>query len=289
MVKIMKKSMPKIGLSGLLGSKKNVEIIDLIIKILEKENREIYIEGKLAKYSSQFSKYSCSSEKIITNCDLLISVGGDGTMINNAKKFGIKGIPILGVNLGSLGFLTDIAPEELESHLCNILKGKFNLDKRFFLETKLNSEILNHRSLNEVVMHSGAIARMIEFDVYVENNLVYKQRADGLIVSSSTGSTAYSLSGGGPIIHPEVDALVLLPMLPQSLAASPLLVKDKSKILINLLNKQKAHLSFDSHDSLILTGNNQITISKANSTLNLIHPLNHDFFEACRNKLGWSS
>ena len=290
MVKNMKKSMQKIGLSGLLGSKKNVEIIDLIIKILEKENREIYLEGKLAKYSSQFSKYSCSSKKIITNCDLLISVGGDGTMINNAKKFGIEGIPILGVNLGSLGFLTDIAPEDLESSLCNILKGKFNLDKRFFLETKLNSEILNHRSLNEVVMHSGAIARMIEFDVYVENNLVYKQRADGLIVFTSTGSTAYSLSGGGPLIHPDLDIIGIMPMFPHSLNTTPILIDDNKtiRIILTKINgKQKSELSFDGQNNMPVQEGSEISIHKSEKQVTLVHPLNNDYFFGCRSKLGW--
>ena len=131
---------------------------------------------------------------------------------------------------------------------------------------------------------------MIEFSLYIDDSYVYTQSADGLIVFSPTGSTAYSLSGGGPIVHPSVDAITLSPMFPQSLSSSPLVVRADSFIRVELINPElTAQVSFDSHDSLNIKGLQEINISKAASVLNLIHPLDHDFFGGCRNKLGWSS
>ena len=156
------------------------------------------------------------------------------------------------------------------------------------MDASLKGEKKKHLALNEVVVHSGSIAQLIEYDLFINDSFVYRQKADGLIISSPTGSTGYSLSGGGPIVHPELDALILTPMLPQSLSTSPLVVKDECKVKISLKN-QEATLSFDSHDSLKLSGDTEIKISKADSKLNLVHPKEHDFFEGCRNKLGWST
>jgi NAD+ kinase len=163
-------------------------------------------------------------------------------------------------------------------------------DKRFFLEAQLNNKKTTNMALNEIVIHSGAIAKLLEFELFINKKFVYRQRADGLIINSPTGSTAYSLSGGGPIVHPDVNAITLLPMFPHSISTSPLLVKDSSQIEIRIVgNKNKSILSMDSHDSLTLKIGDIISIRKSKSQLTLIHPKDHDFFSACRNKLGWSS
>ena len=225
-----------------------------------------------------------------SNCDLVIAIGGDGTMLSCSRLFGIKEIPVLGINLGSLGFLTDIAPDELTTKLLEVINGKYTLDKRFFLETQLKRSKKKHIALNEVVIHSGAIAQLIEYDLFIDDVFVFRQKADGLIISSPTGSTAYSLSGGGPIVHPSLDAISIVPMFPHSLSSSPLVVSAKSKIKIITVGKEnKANLSFDSHNSLHIPGENEINISKSSSMLNLLHPIDHDFYDGCRNKLGWSS
>ena len=140
------------------------------------------------------------------------------------------------------------------------------------------------------MIHSGAIAQLIEYDLFIDDVFVFRQKADGLIISSPTGSTAYSLSGGGPIVHPSLDAISIVPMFPHSLSSSPLVVSAKSKIkIITVGKKNKADLSFDSHNSLHIPGENEINISKSSSMLNLLHPIDHDFYDGCRNKLGWSS
>ena len=211
-------------------------------------------------------------------------------MLNASRRYGSKGIPILGINLGKLGFLTDIAPEELTSSIIKVIENDYIEDKRFFLEAAVSNKKESFLALNEVVIHSGAIAQLIEYNLFVNDEFVYRQKADGIIISSPTGSTAYSLSGGGPIIHPNLDVLILMPMFPQTLSSSPLIVSAESSIRIELLDKtNKKHLSFDSHNSISLNGEAEVLVSKAKSELTLIHPKDHNFYESCRNKLGWSS
>ena len=283
----MKKKFKTIALCS-NSSKENVlSIADQCYEVMASQQVEVMADTNLSKLTQ--GKLRPSKEKeIIKKADLLVAIGGDGTMLNCSRVYGYKGIPILGINLGRLGFLTDINPMKLTSSLLKVLKGEYKKDKRSFLEASVQGKKNKYLALNEVVVHSGSIAQLIEFDLYINDSFVYRQKADGLIISSPTGSTAYSLSGGGPIVHPELCAFVLTPMLPQSLTTSPLVVSDHSEVKI-ILKNQKATLSFDSHNSLLLSGKSEIKINKAESQLNLIHPKGHDFFEACRTKLGWSS
>ena len=207
---------------------------------------------------------------------------------SSSRKFGSKGLPILGINLGNLGFLTDIAPHDLTVSLNEIISGKFSTDQRFFLQSQVNGEKNNDIALNEIVIHSGAIAQLIEYELFLNKNFVYRQKADGLIISTPTGSTAYSLSGNGSIIHPDVKAINLLPMFPHSLNTRPLIVDADTSIQIKIASKGISKLSLDSHSHWDLKKGDVIDIAKAKSKLKLIHPETHDFFSACRTKLGWS-
>ena len=204
------------------------------------------------------------------------------------RKFGIYGIPILGINLGNLGFLTDIAPSELTYSLNEILSGNYVRDERIFLEARVEGEKKSYKALNEVVLHSGSIAQLIEYDLFIDEEFVYRQKADGLIVSTSTGSTAYSLSGNGPIVSPEVKAITLLPMFPHSLNARTLITGDEKLVRLSVRNKGKAFLSMDSRLNLKVTSKDDVLIKKADTELTLIHPVDHSFFSSCRDKLGWS-
>ena len=243
--------------------------------------------GDTFKKPNRKQKIKTYSDKYLSsNCDLVIAIGGDGTMLSCSRLFGIREIPVLGINLGTLGFLTDIVPDELTTKLLEVINGKYTLDKRFFLETQIKRTQKKHIALNEVVIHSGAIAQLIEYDLFIDDVFVFRQKADGLIISSPTGSTAYALSANGPIIHPQVQAISLLPMFPHSLNTRPLIVDDKVEIKV-LLNK-KSFISYDSHSSKKLKKGDEIIISKTSDDLTLMHPLNHDFYSACREKLGWS-
>jgi NAD+ kinase len=159
----------------------------------------------------------------------------------------------------------------------------------FLLRATINGDKESKVALNEVVIHSGAVAQMIEYEVFLDDLFLYRQKADGLIINTPTGSTAYSLSGGGPIIHPSVNAFTLLPMFPHSLSSNPLLVSHESKIKIRIIeSKKKTMLSLDSHNTIPLLVNDEVLIDKNPDLITLIHPTDHDFFSTCRDKLGWS-
>jgi NAD+ kinase len=279
-----------ISLSTSSEDKRVLPIATQVHEILTSAGIKVSYDKNLSKLENLTKTKYKSSNHIIKNSELLIAIGGDGTMLNCSRRYGSRGIPILGINLGNVGFLTDIAPNEITSRLLEVIKGEFIKDKRFFLEASLQKKNESFIALNEIVIHSGAIAQLIEFDLHIDNRFVYRQKADGLIVNSPSGSTAYSLSVGGPIVHPNLDVITLLPMFPHRLNTSPLVVSGGSKITIKMIEKKnKSVLSMDSHNSLKLKQGDVITISKGKSSLILIHPRGHDFYEACRNKLGWSS
>ena len=290
MVKKTQYKFSHISLSTSSEDRRILPIAKQVFEILTNAGIKVSYDENFSELKEITKTKHKGSNYIIKNAELLIAIGGDGTMLNCARKYGSRGVPILGINLGNVGFLTDIAPKEITSMLLEIIKGDYTKDKRFFLEASVQGQKESFIALNEVVIHSGAIAQLIEFDLYIDDSFVYRQKADGLIVNSTSGSTAYSLSGGGPIVHPNLDAITLLPMFPHRLNTSPLVVSDLSKIKIQMIEKKnKAVVSMDSHNSFKLKEGDVITISKAKSSLTLVHPLGHDFFEACRNKLGWSS
>ena len=280
-----------ISLSTSSKDSRVLPIASQVYEILNNAGIKVSFDNSLLDLQRKLKKRSNSEAYIVKNSQLLIAIGGDGTMLNCSRRYGSQGIPILGINLGKVGFLTDISPDEITTRLLEVIKGDFTKEKRSFLEASLQGAKDSYLALNEVVIHSGAIAQLIDFDLFINDRFVYRQKADGLIISSPSGSTAYSLSGGGPIVLPSVKAITLLPMFPHSLLnTSPLVVDDDSKIKIEMIGKKsKAVLSMDSHNSINLKEGNIVHLTMRKSSLTLIHPPGHDFFEACRNKLGWSA
>jgi NAD+ kinase len=270
-----------------LEDKKVVSIAKQVIEVLTNFGINCLLPQS-SKITKNLPNKVLSDNSIIKKSDLVIAIGGDGTLLSSARKFGIYDIPILGINLGNLGFLTDIAPSNITADLNRIMKGNYVEDKRIFLEARIGSKGKKYKALNEVVLHSGSIAQLIEYDLYFDNEFVYRQKADGLIVSTSTGSTAYSLSGNGPIISPDVKAIILLPMFPHSLNSRTLITGQEKEIKISVGTKSKAFLSMDSHLNFKVTSKDNVYIRKADKELTLIHPTDHSFFSSCRTKLGWS-
>jgi len=281
------KEFKTIAIYSSVKNKKVLQITEQVIEILKSFNIKILI-SKSSPVIDKLSHKSHSDIYIKKNADLIISIGGDGTLLGSARLFGKEGLPILGINLGTLGFLTDVQPEELTVSLKRIISGNFKYDERFFLEAFINQGKSFNVALNEVVIHSGLIAQLIEYDLYLDNKFAFKQKADGIILSTPTGSTAYSLSGNGSIVHPSVDAINLVPMFPHSLNSRPLLVQGTTSIKVKIGERYKAKLSLDSHNNVNLKPGDEVTIKKASSKLILIHPQDHDFYSACRTKLGWS-
>lgn len=283
------KKLKKIAISSNLPKKKIDEIVNQCHEIIENLGLEVMLTEDMKRLSISKTQKIYSDKHIVENADVLISIGGDGTILSCARKFGKENLPILGINLGKVGFLADLSTADLTHQLKEILDGKYLKDKRFLLRAKIEGDTKSRVALNEIVIHSGAVAQMIEYEVFLDDIFLYRQKADGLIINTPTGSTAYSMSGGGPIMHPSVNAFTLLPMFPHSLSSNPLLVNDDSTIKIQIIDcKKKTMLSLDSHNTLPINVNDVILIDKNPGLLTLIHPTHHDFFSSCRDKLGWS-
>lgn len=235
---------------------------------------------------------SCALAQIGDLVDLAIVVGGDGSMLHAARPLSRAGVPVVGVNRGRLGFLTDLAPHELPQRLDHLLAGDFHEEKRFLLAAEvrrqghIQAELL---ALNDIIMHTGNTVHMVEFELFVEGEFVYRLRSDGLIVCTPTGSTAYALSGGGPILHPRLDAMGLVPMHPHTLSSRPIVVDGSSEIKIVLLSDIPPVLSADGQATQGLQRGDVISVRKHPFQLRLLHPPGHDFYQACRTKLGWNS
>ena len=232
-------------------------------------------------------------EAIGAKCDLAIVVGGDGTLLHAARSLLTTGVPLLGINRGRLGFLVDISPDEMTMRLDEILDGKYKEDHRFLLRgrvTREGDQIAESDAFNDIVVHVREMVRMIECDTYIDDRYLNTQRADGLIVSTPTGSTAYALSGGGPILHPNLGAIVLVPICPHTLSNRPIVVKATSRIeiVINHHGEVPAMVSFDGQATVDLHARDRIVITQQSHPLRLIQPAEHDYFEILRAKLKWS-
>lgn len=227
-------------------------------------------------------------------CDLAIVVGGDGNMLGAARVLSRYDICVIGVNRGNLGFLTDLPPDAFEAQLAKVLDGDFDTEERFLLEAEVHrhgSLKASNSAVNEAVLHPGKIAHMIEFEVYIDDQFMYSQRADGMIVSTPTGSTAYSLSAGGAILTPNLQALILVPMFPHTLSCRPIVVDASStiKLVVSPDNGENLEVSCDGHVTLSVLPGDEIIIRRSNEKLRLIHPKGHNYFHVLRNKLGWGS
>ena len=279
----------KINRILLCASKGDLQIKDIALQtceVLTSLNKEVYLHENLFSINNK-SLNKLRRKEDSLKCDLAIVIGGDGSMLGFAREYGSIGLPILGINLGKLGFLADIPPENIVNAVMEVVNGKYIKDNRFFLEASFQNSPSSEIALNEVVINSFAKAKLLEYELFIDELFVYRQKGDGLIISTPTGSTAYSLSGGGPIIHPNLKAITLLPMFPHSLSASALVIDDKS--IIRLLVKKKAYVSLDGQNTLNLKKGEEIVIKKSSEPVCLLHPKDHNFFSACRNKLGWST
>lgn len=232
-----------------------------------------------------------SREQVAASSDLLLVLGGDGTLLAAARLAAPRGIPILPINMGSLGFLTSFMLEELYPALEEILAGRLTISERVMLHVELNragKNIDKQSVLNEVVINKGALARMIEVELIIDSDFVCRYRADGLIVATPTGSTAYSLSAGGPIVHPAVESFVITPICPHTLSDRPVVIRDTSIIEMKLsAGTESVFLTLDGQKGIPLQPTDRIRVSRAEKLLKLILTPNKSYFEILRNKLKW--
>ncbi|KJY85332.1 inorganic polyphosphate kinase [Vibrio galatheae] len=262
---------------------------------LQSEGYKVYIDDRLREILSDIpSDDFASLIQLGRIADLAIVVGGDGNMLGAARVLSRFDISVIGVNRGNLGFLTDLNPEEFKTALSKVLSGEFIEEQRFLLEAEVHrhGQVKSHNAaLNEAVLHPGQVAHMIEFEVYIDDSFAFSLRADGLIVSTPTGSTAYSLSGGGPILSPSLNAISLVPMFPHTLSSRPLVVDSKRqiKLVVSPDNRGTLEVSCDGQVSLPVSPGDEVHIYQSPNVLQLIHPQDYSYYHVLRNKLGWSS
>jgi NAD+ kinase len=232
-----------------------------------------------------------ADEELAKNADLILVLGGDGTMIATARTIGDVEVPVIGVNYGGLGYLAEFRIEEMFAALELILAGNYELESRLMLEVELRrgDEIITHnRVLNDVVVNKSALARIIEIETYLNDQFLNSFRADGLIVSTPTGSTAYNLSAGGPIIYPSMNAVVITPICPFTLSNRPIVVPDDSEIEVRLMTKNEdVALTLDGQVGFPLQVGDRLAIRKSETTFNLVQPTNRNYFDVLRDKLKW--
>jgi NAD+ kinase len=281
-----------VGLFGKYGSRDVGDVIARLCAFSRDRGLNVLLEEATAEFMEQVCADSLPISEIGEKIDLAIVVGGDGTMLHVARNLARHGVPLIGVNLGRLGFLTDVSTERMEDELGQILDGQYVIEDRLLLEAEIvrDSKVLHAaNALNDVVVNKGALARLIEFETSVNGEFVNSTRADGIIVATPTGSTAYALSAGGPILHPTLPALIIVPICPHTLSDRPLAVGSDStiEIVMTVTSQQSAHVTFDGQTNFALHDGDRVRVRRAQRPVTLIHPPRRNHYEVLRAKLGW--
>jgi NAD+ kinase len=269
------------------------ETLQRVVTYLSGYPLEVFVDAETAQ-SFALQLPVLSQADMSGKTDLIIVVGGDGSLLSAARMAIEVNVPVTGISRGRLGFLTDISPDDLEAQLGELLKGQYTEETRFLLKTQILDEHRTYsegNALNDIVLSRGNETHLIEFDVYIDKQFVSHYRSDGLILSTPTGSTAYALSAGGPIMHPQLNAIVIVPMFSHSLSSRPLVFHGdcEVEIRISTSNEQGLQISCDGHESHIVKPGQRILIEKNKHQLRLLHPLAYNFYDTLRMKLGWGS
>lgn len=284
----------KFKIVGIFGRVKNAlvkETLKALISYLQTLQQEIIVDSETADALDDLSLNRVPPAELSERCELVIVVGGDGSLLHAAHTVINNETPVLGINRGRLGFLTDILPKELHK-VKTILEGNYTLEKRFLITANIefqNKVLGNGNALNEVALIPDSVPHMNEFEIYINDQFVCSQDSDGVIIATPTGSTAYALSGGGPILHPQLDALVIVPMFPHTLSLRPIVIEGNHEITIYISPKNTAtpRLSCDSHTFIHTPPGSRIQIRKRPEHLILVHPNDYDYYASLRSKLHW--
>jgi NAD+ kinase len=281
---------------GIIGKHRNYDIkntLTAVVDFLKSHHLTIIVEEESARIVG-YDLATLPKQQMGAHCDLIIVVGGDGCFLNAARAVAAHSTPLIGINRGHLGFLTDILPQKMEEQLGAVLAGKYREEKRFLLHCSITDQekmLADSDAVNEVALLPGDMPRLIEFEIYLDKQFVCNYRADGMLIATPTGSTAYALSGGGPILHPALDVLVLLPMFSHNLSSRPIVVDGNQAIdiLINKNNPSAPRISCDGQARVAIPPGGQIRITKQKNPLRILHPEHYSFYETLRSKLGWES
>lgn len=285
----------RIALMGRYSTRSARLTLENLIKFLATLPVKVCLESETAEIVDPHNLPVVPRDKLGESCDLVIVVGGDGSLLNAARAVADHNVPVIGINRGMLGFLTDISPDDFEKAISQVLEGQYQEEKRFLLSASI---ITDHETrfigdaLNDVVLYAGEVARMLEFELTIDGDFVYSQRSDGLIMATPTGSTAYALSGGGPILHPTLEAIVLVPMFPHTLTSRPIVVNSNALIELRVAKgKSEIHpgVSCDGQELIALAPGAKLQVKRKENPLRLIHPVDHDYYHTLRTKLEWGS
>jgi NAD+ kinase len=291
----MQKTLPTFSSIAIIGKYMNqsalqqmqTDLADLA-RHLAAKNIKVWLERNTAQHAELTGFETASLEKVGANVDLAIVMGGDGTMLSVARILMNSDIPLVGVNRGRFGFLTDIRAEDMLVQMDRILAGEYQIETRMLLIASVyRGGKLVHQGIafNDIVVKSGL--RLIELEVEIDGKFMHKQRGDGLILSTPTGTTAYSLSAGGPILHPNLDAIALVPINPHTLSNRPIVLSSASKIEVSLVQVDDAQISYDGQFQLALEVGDKLQVQRASKDITLLHPSEYCYFEMLRNKLNW--
>jgi len=263
-----------------------------LVNFLLDRDLDVILDTSAAKTLPPSDLETLETEDLGKRCDLVIVVGGDGTILHSARTLADSNIPLVGINLGRLGFLADISPDDMIEKLSEILDGTYFEEERFLLDCKVMRDgkaIKESYAFNDVVIHKWNSVRMIEFETFVDGQLVNAQRSDGMIISTPTGSTAYALSSGGPILCPDMNAMILVPICPHTMSNRPLVINADSTVELIVKPGSQPHVrvTMDGQDNFEVNDDDRIVIVKKPQPVRLIHPAGHDHFQLLRAKMGW--
>ena len=287
----MSASFPTIGLIGKYNSPDIVDPLLRLADFLEGRGVKVLLDRLTAGHVGQTRYTVLPLEEVGKQAALAVVIGGDGTMLNIARTFAPFDTALVGVNLGRLGFLTDITLEAMCETIGTVLEGEYSMEERMLLAAEIYSdgerrfEVL---AFNDVVVSKGVKGGMIEFDVHIDGQYVYTLRSDGIIVASPTGSTAYALSSGGPILHPSVQVMALVPVCPHTLSNRPIAVSCDATIEITMRTAIDALAHFDNHSHFALREDDRLIVKRFDHCIRLLHPPGYSYYHMLREKLHWS-
>jgi NAD+ kinase len=280
-----------VALVGNHNDPRVVESMQILAAHLHSRKRKVFAETESTVDFGATSVERRPAAQLAAEANLMVAIGGDGTMLHAARLASPHAVPVLGVNRGRLGFLADIGPQDVRDRLDEILEGRFVQDRRAMLTATLGSagKSLHGQALNDVVLQKWQTGRTLDFETWIDDRYVNTHRADGLVVATATGSTAYALSCGGPILYPELDALVLAPICPHTLSDRPIVIRSSSRVEIRLLERTEtqAQVFCDGVSLGELALDAKLLIEPAASSVTLLHPQDHDYFRILRSKLRW--
>lgn len=291
------RTMPQpIQIVALVGKYQSPEVSEAVVRLaafLRERGVEVLIEQGTASLIAGIDGYRVTTyDDIGIRAQLAIVLGGDGTLLAAARRLAVHGVPLAGVNQGRLGFLTDIPREQMLGHIGDILEGRYQREERMMFEAEVvrgGERVFHTLAFNDVVVSKGDVGRMIEFELHIDDEFICFQRSDGIILATPTGSTAYALSANGPILHPGVPGIALVPLCPHALTNRPVTVQDSARIDVIIQPPYDARFHFDGQARFDARSGDRVRVWKSERTVSLLHPLGYSYFSILREKLHWSA